>query len=322
MLPRSEPWHGLRQRFDLLWGCLRHLVNGLLFFHPLVWLAQEQAVLAEEIACDEAAIRGLNATISDYAGTLLKVTEQSRLSYRSSAALLGTGMSRAYRSMARRLQALQQVRNLYSRMTRGRRRWATFLACLAALALMPLGVMNWFHTSGIRQIDPRYPVLGFKVSRGRSHSLAVKREVCRFAGFTLSRVFEDSIPTSGTQPGASGARSSAGWTNDTKAAGTTIPGRVAGVLRKLGLKPQLDVGAYNSEVYLPDDSCVVFVRFGYDPKYVNYEDIGAVLEDEHHGTVVLAPYRSEYPPQSGEYVKFWVVSPAPITREGRFLDGH
>src|SRR5207249_8230042 len=41
-------------RFDLLWGCLRHLVNGLLFFHPLVWLAQEQAVLAEEIACDEA----------------------------------------------------------------------------------------------------------------------------------------------------------------------------------------------------------------------------------------------------------------------------
>jgi hypothetical protein len=128
-------------------------------------------------------------------------------------------------------------------------------------------------------------------------------------------VFEDSVPTQGTQPGASGARSSAGWTNDTKVAGTTIPGRVAGVLRKLGLKSQLDVGAYSSEVYLPDDSCVVFVRFAYDPKYDKYEDIGAVLEDEHRGTVVLAPYRSEYPPQSGEYVKFWVVSPAPITRE-------
>src|ERR1051326_5475714 len=303
------------RRFDLFWGCLRHLVNGLLFFHPLVWLAHEQAVLAEEIACDEAAVRGLNAPISDYAGTLLKVTEQSRLLHRSSAILLGTGMSRAYRSLARRLQALQQIRNLYSRMARGRRRRATLLACLAALALMPLGLMNWFHTSGIRQIDPRYRVLGFKVSRGRSHTLAVKREVCRFAGFTLSRVFEDSVPTQGTQPGASGARSSAGWTNDTKVAGTTIPGRVAGVLRKLGLKSQLDVGAYSSEVYLPDDSCVVFVRFAYDPKYDKYEDIGAVLEDEHRGTVVLAPYRSEYPPQSGEYVKFWVVSPAPITRE-------
>ena len=113
------------RRFDLLWGCLRHLVNGLLFFHPLVWLAHEQAVLAEEIACDETAIRRGNASISDYAGTLLKVTEESRLTYRSSAALLGTGMSRAYRAMARRLQALPQVRNLHSRMTRGRRRRAT-----------------------------------------------------------------------------------------------------------------------------------------------------------------------------------------------------
>jgi beta-lactamase regulating signal transducer with metallopeptidase domain len=303
------------RRFDLLWGCLRHLVNGLLFFHPLVWLAQEQAVLAEEMACDETAIRGLNATISDYAGTLLKVTEQSQSTHRSSAALLGTGMSRAYRAMARRLQALQQIRDLYSRLTRGRRRRATFLACLAALALMPLGLMNWFHSSGIRQIDPRYPVLGFKVSRGRSHTLAVKREICRFAGFTLSRAFEDSVPTQRTRPGASGARSSAGWTNDTKVAGTTIPGRVAGLLRKLGLKPQLDVGAYSSEVYLPEDSWVVSVRFAYDPKYDHYEDIGAVLEDERRATVVLAPYRSEYPPQSGEYVKFWVVNPAPMTQE-------
>ena len=131
----------------------------------------------------------------------------------------------------------------------------------------------------------------------------------------MSRVFEEGVPAQGTPPGGWGARFSSGWTNDTKVAGTTIPGRVAGLLRKLGVKSQLDVGSYCSEVYLPNDSCVVFVRFAYDPKYVNYEDIGAVLEDEHHGTVVLAPYRSEYPPQSGEYVKFWVVSPAPITRE-------
>jgi len=328
------------QRHDLLWGWARRFVNAVLFFHPLVWMAHEQATLAEEIACDETALRAANATVSDYAGTLLKVTERSLLMSRVAATvLLGTGMSRAYRMVASRLQALQQIRSLCSGIARGRRRRATVLGCLAAAMLLPLGLMTWFHKSGIRQIDLRYPVLAFKVSRGRNHTMSVKREVCRFAGFKLSRVTEDDDKAPSIATGNSGVRSSADWTtnpNTTTGAGAfssdgrafssatwtapantpgaSIPGRVAGWLRRLGLKPQLDTGAYTSGVYTGEESCALIVRFAHDPRYNGYEDIAALLTDEHGETIKLAPYRSEFPPQSGEYVKFWVVNPAPVTR--------
>jgi beta-lactamase regulating signal transducer with metallopeptidase domain len=301
------------QRHDLLWSWLRRVVNGLLFFHPLVWVAQEQATLAEEIACDEAALRGINARISDYAGTLLRVTEQSLLMTQGATALLGTGMSRGYRVMASRLQALQQSRGLSSRIARGKRRRATVLGCLAAAVLLPLGLMTWFHSSGIRQIDPRYPILGYKVSRGQNHTLSVKREVCRFAGFTLSRVVEDTAPAQGMAFGAN-TRSSSRWDTGTKTPGTGLPGRVTGLLRKLRFKPQLDTGAYTSGVHLAEDSCAFVVRFAHDPKYSRYEDITAFLVDEQGERIPLVAHHSEFPPQSGEYVKFWVVSPAPVTR--------
>jgi beta-lactamase regulating signal transducer with metallopeptidase domain len=301
------------RRQDLPWGCVRYLVNGLLFFHPLVWVAHLQATLAEEIACDEAAVRGVNAPISLYARTLLKVAAQNRLTLRQ-APLVATAMSRTYRMIASRLDALNQVRNLSPRKAR-RGRWrATVLACAGAVALVQLGLLNWFHASGIRQIDPRYPVLGFKLSRGQNHALSVRREACRFAGFTVSRAFEESVPAQGTPPGGG---LSAGPINGTRVPvfGSTIPARVARLLRKLGLNAQLDTGAYNAGIYLPEDSCVIFVRFGFDPHHDDYEAIRAVLEDERGGTVALTPGRGEFSPKAGEYMKFWVISPAPITRE-------
>jgi len=301
------------RRHDLLWGCLRYLVNGLLFFHPLVWVAHEQATLAEEIACDEEAVRGVNVPIADYGGTLLKVAERSRL-IPGRAAPVATSMSQTYRMMARRLRALKQIPSVASRTARGARRRATILACLGAVALLPWGLLTWFHSSGIQQIDPRYSVLGVKVSRGHSHTLSVRREVCRFAGFNVSRAFEETDPTNGTRPGA---RPSAGSTNHTRGSvfGSTIPTLFTSGLQRLGLDARLDSGAYTSEVYLPEDSCVIFVRFGFDARRDGYETIRAVLEDERGSTVALPPGRSEFPPQSGEYVKSWVISPAPITRE-------
>jgi beta-lactamase regulating signal transducer with metallopeptidase domain len=301
------------QRNDLLWSWVRRLVNGLLFFHPLVWVAHEQATLAEEIACDEIALGGIDATISDYAGTLVKVTEQSLLTPSGGTALLGTAMSRGYRVMARRLQALKQLGTVYSTIARGRRRRATLLGCLAIAVLLPLGLMNWFHSSGIRQIDSRYQVLGFKVSRGWNHTVSVRREVCRIGGFRLSRVIEDTNQAQ-LMTSTSGLRAPAAWTSNPNVARTGIPFHVAGWLQKLGFKPELDMAAYTSGVYLSYESCAVIVRFAHNPLYESYEDIGAYLVDDHGETIPLAPERSESPSQSGEYVKFWVISPAPVTR--------
>jgi len=223
-------------------------------------------------------------------------------------------MSRGYRAVAGRLQALQQMRELCSGIVQRRRRWATLVGWLTALALLPWGLLTWFQRSGIRQIDRRYPVLGFKVSRGRSHNLSVRRGVCRIAGFTLSRAVEDTEPVQPTSPAGTGTRSSSMWTANAAAAGTGAATRVAAWLRKLGLKPRLDTAKYSAGVYLGEESCSVIVRFAYNPKVTGYEDIGAALVDEQGETIPLVCYLSEIPAQSGEFVKFWVVSPAPVTR--------
>jgi predicted DNA-binding transcriptional regulator AlpA len=133
----------------------------------------------------------VNAPVADYARTLLRVIEQSLLRPEPTLVVVGAGMSLSYRMMARRLQALPQTRSLSSRLARWRRRRATLLACVALALLLPAGLVMWFRSSGIQQLDPQYRVLGFKVSRGHNHSLSIQREVCTFAGLRLSRVMEE-----------------------------------------------------------------------------------------------------------------------------------
>jgi hypothetical protein len=83
---------------------------------------------------------------------------------------------------------------------------------------------------------------------------------------------------------------------------------------KLGLKPRLDIGNYNSSVYVADESYAFIVRIAHDPRNSGYDGIDAFLVDEHGEAIPLAAYRTEFPAQSGECVKFWMLSPAPITR--------
>ena len=51
---------------DLLWSGLAGLVRGLFFFHPLVWLAHREALLAREAACDALALRASGIRPSEY----------------------------------------------------------------------------------------------------------------------------------------------------------------------------------------------------------------------------------------------------------------
>jgi len=54
---------------------LQRIVETLFWFHPMVWWASQQASLAREFACDDAAIDS-RADIACYLRTLLKVIEQ------------------------------------------------------------------------------------------------------------------------------------------------------------------------------------------------------------------------------------------------------
>ena len=56
----AGPAHELAhvRRRDLLWSGLAGLVRVLFFFHPLVWLAHREALVAREAACDALALLG------------------------------------------------------------------------------------------------------------------------------------------------------------------------------------------------------------------------------------------------------------------------
>jgi beta-lactamase regulating signal transducer with metallopeptidase domain len=293
-------------RRDLFWGWLRHFVKAVLFFHPLVWVAHDEAALADEIACDEAALRAVNAPVVDYAGTLLRVTEQSLLWPTAALVAGGAGMSLSCRMMARRLQALPQMRNLSSRMARWKRRRATLLGCAALAVLLPVGLLTWFQASGIQQLDPRYRVLGFKVSRGCNHSLSIERGVCTFAGFRLSFAVEQKGPTPAPAPPAPGVWRLEGG----------MPSQVASWLHRLGIEAWLDSGScVTYGVSDLEESCAVLVRFAHDPLWSGYQTIEACLVDKHGETIPLARCTSEFLPEASECVKVWVIRPAPLTRE-------
>ena len=60
------------RRFDPLVNCLQNLVETLLFFHPLVWLASREIRLQRELSCD-AAVVDAGADLHLYANTLTDV---------------------------------------------------------------------------------------------------------------------------------------------------------------------------------------------------------------------------------------------------------
>lgn len=59
------------RRRDPLFRCLASLVRAVLWFHPLIWLAHRQLVVAQEEACDEIAVSSGIAP-DDYAEDLLE----------------------------------------------------------------------------------------------------------------------------------------------------------------------------------------------------------------------------------------------------------
>lgn len=59
------------RRLDHIWGIVRGLLLALYWFHPLVWLCSELFRCDCEIACDEAATRGLDASQRESYGMTL-----------------------------------------------------------------------------------------------------------------------------------------------------------------------------------------------------------------------------------------------------------
>jgi hypothetical protein len=121
------------RRGDLLWNLAAACVQTVFFFHPLVWLSQQQLNLAREVAADELAILRQHHDPASY-GTLL-VSVISRLGPSRLIPTMSMGTAGSVQSLTRRLVAMASI----GRVSRGVIVASGFL--LAATVLM--GIVPW-----------------------------------------------------------------------------------------------------------------------------------------------------------------------------------
>jgi beta-lactamase regulating signal transducer with metallopeptidase domain len=133
------------KRCDLLWAWLPAAAGGLFFFHPLVWLAGRDGRLAQEMACDELAVRVTGAPALEYGQMVLKIASQRRAhGYGEPAVASATG---AYQNLRRRLTAIQQIR---PRSSRRRRLFGVLLMAVGIVITVP-----WRATARADGSQPR-----------------------------------------------------------------------------------------------------------------------------------------------------------------------
>jgi beta-lactamase regulating signal transducer with metallopeptidase domain len=80
-------------RRDLLWNWLPALAHAAFFFHPLVWLANQEWRLAQEMACDELVMLRLAPPAADYGQALVRVAGWGSPRFQPALALFSGGES-------------------------------------------------------------------------------------------------------------------------------------------------------------------------------------------------------------------------------------
>ncbi len=95
---------------DLLWRCLPACAHLLFFFHPLVWLAQREYRLAQEIACDAQVVLHPRISVAEYGRVLLAVASGASLCREHQRGQSTTCLFTSATEIKRRLIALAQVR--------------------------------------------------------------------------------------------------------------------------------------------------------------------------------------------------------------------
>jgi hypothetical protein len=93
------------KRRDLAWGWLPALCHVLFFFHPLLWLTRRESLLAQEMACDELALRHTGASPAAY-GNMLVDFIAANMPRRAFGAL---GICETPRNLKRRIIAMKTI---------------------------------------------------------------------------------------------------------------------------------------------------------------------------------------------------------------------
>src|SRR2546425_10225441 len=122
------------KRHDLLWMRLFSLCEALFFFHPLLWLAKREWLMAQEMACDELVLRLTRVAPRDYGSMLLRVAAQNRIVV-PQPGFLSVGIIETKRTLQRRLLAMKHLTsNPARKMT---------VAAIALLLIAPFWIVPW-----------------------------------------------------------------------------------------------------------------------------------------------------------------------------------
>lgn len=122
------------KRHDLAWGWLPAAVKVLFFFHPVVWLVERESRLAQELACDDLALRVTSRPPLEYAALLVQLAGQAREGQPARYPFFIAPMIETKKSLLRRLTAMKQ-RTPFSKNRAAAA--ALFVTVIAAAGLVP-----------------------------------------------------------------------------------------------------------------------------------------------------------------------------------------
>lgn len=119
------------RRGDLAWTALAAVVRAIFFFHPLVWLARRESLLAQEIACDELALQITSSATTCYAEMLVDVVS---LPVGRAPALISLGVAENRKTLERRIRSMKFIGHKKSKVVQF---ITTIILLTALIALIP-----------------------------------------------------------------------------------------------------------------------------------------------------------------------------------------
>jgi beta-lactamase regulating signal transducer with metallopeptidase domain len=120
------------RRADLLWSLVASGVRAVFFFHPLVWWAERQLRLVQEVGADELVVARQQWRVMDYGSVLVSVVE--KLGQGPLFSSLAVETAGTVHSVARRLTAMARFGQTSRRMVFGS---GVLLAAVVVLGLVP-----------------------------------------------------------------------------------------------------------------------------------------------------------------------------------------
>jgi hypothetical protein len=147
-------------------GMVEFLTQVAFYYHPLSWLACQEAALAREEVCDLEVLRLTGQSPSSYARLLLK-------SVQSGAPVAALGVAFGYRDLRRRINMLTTPST--SRFAAHRRGWTT-LVVLIALASLPWQIVAQTKHSPTVPVVPKKTHAKHVVRRRHTSKKVVERD--------------------------------------------------------------------------------------------------------------------------------------------------